>query len=153
MTIRSVSLRTSSEPSVFSRRLAKAAHIRDTLPRPNSRSAIFSWHLPSKCRRRVDPQHPGFLAPRILPAVRNRAFKIKTVAGLQPVMLALIQPDFKVAPKNMQEFLALVRVGLAAAAAGLYAEKVRLHRRVAPGKQFHANIRRSFQNFSFGRPH
>src|SRR5690242_18016901 len=107
----------------------------------------------SKSRRRVDPQHPSFLAPRIPPAVRNRAFKIKAVAGLQPVMLAPIKPNFKIAPKDMQEFLAFVRIGLAAAPAGLHPKKMRFHRRVAPGKQFHAHVRRRFQNFPFGRPH
>src|SRR5690242_6142712 len=107
----------------------------------------------SKCWRRVDPQDPGLLAPRILPAVRNRAFKIKTVARSQPIMLTLIQPDLKVPAKHVQEFLAFMRIGLAAAAAGLHAKKMRLHRRVAPGKQLHANVRRRFQNFSFGRPH
>src|SRR5215472_3726196 len=94
-----------------------------------------------KCGRRVDPQDPGFRAPRISPPMRNRAFKIQTVAAFKPVMLAWIQPDFKISAKHMQEFLPLVRVGFAAAPAGLHAKKVRLHRRVAPRQQFHANVR------------
>src|SRR5919109_2588611 len=106
----------------------------------------------SKRGRRVDPQHPGFSAPRILPAMRNRAFKIKTVAGFQPIMFAFIQPDFKISPQHMQKFLSLVRVGFATASAGFHTKKVRFHRRVSPGEQFHANIRRGFQNFSFRRP-
>src|SRR5215471_986273 len=76
----------------------------------------------SKSRRRVDPQHPGFRAAGILPAVRNRAFKIQTVAGFQPVMLALIQPDFQISAKDMQKLLPLMRVRFAAAPAGLHAK-------------------------------
>src|SRR5215472_4716848 len=59
----------------------------------------------SKRRRGIDPQHPGFLASRILPPVGNRALKIKTIAGFQPVMLPLVQPDFKISPKHMEKFL------------------------------------------------
>src|SRR5690242_10050049 len=114
--------------------------------------SFLSRRLPSKCWRRVDPQHPGFLAPRILPAVRNRAFKIKTIAGFQPVMLAWIQPNFKIAAEHMQKFFSLVRIGFTASAARFHPKKVRFHRRVSPGKQFHADVGRGFQNFSFRRP-
>src|SRR5690349_14072292 len=79
------------------------------------------------------------------------AFKIKAVARLQPIVLAFVQPDFKVTAKNMKELLSLVRVGLPAAAAGFDAKEVRLHRRIPPGQQFHADTRRGFQNFSLGR--
>src|SRR5215831_18181543 len=106
----------------------------------------------SKCGWRVDPQHPGFRAPRIPPAMRNRAFKIKAVAGFQTVMLALVQPDFKISAKHVQKFLSLVRVRFAAASAGFHTKKMRLHGGIAPGQQFHANIRRGFENFPFRWP-
>src|SRR5215469_6882344 len=113
--------------------------------------ASFFMPLASKCRRRIDPQHPGFLAPGILPTMRRRAFKIQAVTGLQPVVFAFVQPDFKITAKHVQKFLTFVRVGLPATTAGLDAEEVGLHRRVSPGQQFHADIRRGFQNFSFRR--
>ncbi len=80
--------------------------------------------------------------------MRSRAFEIEAVAGFQVVVLLAVQPDFKITTKDVQEFFALVRIGFAAAAAGFDAEEVRFHRRIAPGKQFHANVRRSLQDFS-----
>src|SRR6266849_2836713 len=80
--------------------------------------------------------------------MRSRAFEIKTVAGFQVVVLLAVQPDFKITAKDVQEFFALVRIGFAAAAAGFDAEEMRFHRRIAPGKQFHADIRCSLQDFS-----
>src|SRR5215467_2982957 len=88
----------------------------------------------SKRRRRIDPQHPGFFAAGVFPAMRNGAFKIKAVAWLQPIVLGFIQPDFKVTSKNMKELLSFVRVGLPAAAAGLDAKEVGLHRCASPGQ-------------------
>src|SRR6267143_2199437 len=52
----------------------------------------------------------------------------------------------------MQKFFALVRIGFAAATARFDAEEMRFHRRIAPGEQFHANIRGSFQDFSLVGP-
>src|SRR5258708_31381306 len=63
------------------------------------------------------------------------------------IMLLGVEPNFKVSAKDVQEFLALVRVGFTAAASGFDAEKMRLHRRVSPGQQFHAHVRRSLQDF------
>src|SRR6516164_7316359 len=104
--------------------------------------AMLSFLMPSasKCGRCVDPQHPRFFASGIPPAMRRGAFKIQTVAGLQPVMFSFVKPDFKISAKHVQKFLPFVRVGFAAAAAGLDAEEVRFHCRVAPGQQFHAHI-------------
>src|SRR5213075_1206313 len=107
----------------------------------------------SKCRRRIDPQHPRFFAAGILPTVRRRAFEIKAVAGLQPVIFALVEPDLKFSPKQMEKFLPFVGVGFTAPATRLHSEEVWLYCRVTPGKQFHADIRSGFQDFSFGRAH
>src|SRR5258708_10720863 len=68
-------------------------------------------------------------------------------------MLLGVEPDFKVSAKDVQEFLAFVRVGFAAAAAGFDAEKMGLHHRVSPGEQLHAHVRRGLQNFSLMRAH
>src|SRR6266436_7472656 len=80
--------------------------------------------------------------------MRSRALEIKTVAGFQAVVFFAVQPDFKITTKDVQKFFALVRIGFAAATAGFDAEEMRLHRRIAPGEQFHANIRGGFQDFS-----
>ena len=80
--------------------------------------------------------------------MRSRAFEIETVAWFQAVVLFAVQPDFKLAAKDMQKFLALVRIGFAAAAAGFDAEEMRFHRGIAPGEQLHANVRGGLQNFS-----
>src|SRR5258708_12784998 len=64
------------------------------------------------------------------------------------IMLLGVQPDLKISAKDVQEFLAFVRVGCAAAAPGFDAEKMRLHRRVSPGKQLHAHAWRGLQDFS-----
>src|SRR5438046_4522783 len=68
-------------------------------------------------------------------------------------MLALVEPDLKFSPKPMEKFLPFVRVGFTAPATRLHSEEVWLHCRVTPGKQFHADIRSGFQDFSFGRAH
>src|SRR6266403_828848 len=64
------------------------------------------------------------------------------------IMLLGVEPDLKISAKHVQEFLAFVRVGCTAAAPGLDAEKMRLHRRVPPGKQLHAHAWRGLQDFS-----
>src|SRR5438046_10765616 len=68
-------------------------------------------------------------------------------------MLALVEPDLKFSPKQMEKFLPFVRVGFTAPATRLHSEEVWLHCRVTPGKQFHADIRSGSQDFSFGRAH
>src|SRR6266481_8637961 len=84
--------------------------------------------------------------------MRSRAFEIETVAGFQAVVLLAVQPDFKFTTKDVQKFFALVRIGFAAATAGFDAEEMRFHRRIAPGKQFHANVRRGLQDLSLRWP-
>src|ERR1700687_521394 len=69
------------------------------------------------------------------------------------IMLLGVQPDLKISAKDVQEFLAFVRVGCTAAAPGFDAEKMRLHRRVSPGKQLHAHAWRGLQDFSLMRAH
>src|SRR6266849_7947871 len=81
------------------------------------------------------------------------AFKIEAVAGLQAIVLAVAEPDFKCAAEDVEEFLAFVGVGFAAAAAGFHAEKVRFHDGVAPGEEFHAHAGIGLQNFSLRWSH
>jgi len=69
------------------------------------------------------------------------------------VMLLGVKPDLKIPAQDMQEFLAFVRVGFTATAAGFDTEKMRLHHRVSPGEQLHAHVRRGFQDFSLIRAH
>src|SRR5713101_8061752 len=69
------------------------------------------------------------------------------------IMLPGVEPDLKMTAKNMQEFLAFVRVGFTAAAPRFDAEKMRLHHRVSPGQQLHAHVRRGLQDFSLMRAH
>src|SRR5579859_3877103 len=104
-----------------------------------------------KSRRSIDPQQPGFGFAGIAPAVRRGALEIETVARLHAVVLVGVEPDFKFAAENMKKFLAFVSVGFAAVAAGLDAEKMRLHGGVAPGEQFHAHALGSLQDFAFAR--
>src|SRR6266567_6874348 len=68
-------------------------------------------------------------------------------------MLLGVKPDFKTSAKDVQEFLAFVRIGLSTAATGFDAEKVRFHYRLPPGKQFHANVRSGLEDFSLMRAH
>ena len=84
--------------------------------------------------------------------MRRRAFEVETVARFQTVVLLAVQPDFKISAKDVQEFFALVRIGFAAPAAGFDAEEMRFHHRIAPGQQFHANLRGGFQDFSLVGP-
>jgi len=66
-------------------------------------------------------------------------------------VLVVANPDFKFAANDVEKFLAFVGVGFTAAAAGLDAKQMRLHRFVAPGEQFHANALCGFENAAFGR--
>src|ERR1700738_4507186 len=85
--------------------------------------------------------------------MRRGTLKIQTVAGLQSIMFAALQPDFEIAAKHMQKFLAFVRVRFTAAPTWLHAKEVRLHGGVAPGKQFHAHARSGLQNFALRWAH
>src|SRR5882762_4214916 len=117
------------------------------------RQAAAGWIVILKGGRRVDPQNPSFRAAGIFPAVRRGAFKIQAVARFQEIVAVVVQPEFELAAQDMQEFLALVGVGFAAAAAGFHAEKVRLHGGVAPGEKFHADLGAGFEDFALRRAH
>src|SRR3984893_123569 len=78
-----------------------------------------------ECRRRVDPQQARFGPARISPAMRHGTLEIQAVAGLQPVVFLVAQPDFEFSTQDMQELFALVGVRLAAPAFGLHTEEVR----------------------------
>src|SRR5256885_6014683 len=111
----------------------------------------FFQRWASKRWRRVDPEQPGFRRARIAPAVRRGAFEIEAVARFELIVLFVANPDFKSAANDVKEFFAFVRVGLAAAAAGLDAKEMRLHGFIAPGKKFHANALCGFEDAAFGR--
>ena len=71
--------------------------------------------------------------------MRRGAFEIEAITRLEKVAFALIQANFEFTAQHVEEFLALMGIRFATTTAGLYAEKMRLHRGVAPGEQFHAN--------------
>src|SRR5690348_7370094 len=123
------------------------------LTAPTCRLQYVTGRQLSERRRRIHPQQPGFGTPGIPPTMRSRAFKIETVSGFEPVMLISAQPNFKFAAENVQEFLAFVGIGFAAAAAGFDSKQMRLHRRLAPGQKFHAHARRCLQDFSRSEEH
>src|SRR5580692_3944893 len=138
-------------------RARKPTTLRDAIIR-NSRSEFCSAsqvtsHFFLKRWRRIYPQQPGLGTSGILPAVRRRALKIEAVSRLEPVMLFAIQPNFKIAAKYMQELLAFVRVGFAAAAAGFDPKKMGFHCRLAPGEELHAHAGSGLENFSLAWPH
>jgi len=80
--------------------------------------------------------------------MRRGAFEIEAVARLQAMMFVVVQPDFKFAAQDVEKFFAFVGIGLAAAAARLDAEEMRLHRGVAPGEEFHAHAFGGFENLT-----
>ncbi len=68
-------------------------------------------------------------------------------------MFIAVQPNFEFTAQNVQELFAFVRIGFAAAAAGFDAEKMRLHRRLAPGEKLHAHAGSGLEDFSLAGPH
>ena len=66
-------------------------------------------------RRRIHPQHPGFRSPRVQPAMRRRALKIKTVSG--PAAGTLLPPReiAQFSAQHVEKLLAFMGVGFAAA--------------------------------------
>src|ERR1700730_123455 len=54
-----------------------------------------------ECRRRVDPQQARFGPARISPAMRHGTLEIQAVAGLQPVVFLVAQPDFEFSTQDM----------------------------------------------------
>jgi len=71
--------------------------------------------------------------------MRRGAFKVKTVAGLEQIAFPFVEGNLKLATQNVEEFLPLMGIRFSAPAAGLDAEQMGLHNRVAPGEKFHAN--------------
>jgi hypothetical protein len=98
--------------------------------------------------RSVDPEQPGFGPSGIFPAVWRGTFEIETITGPKPIVSLMLQPYFKLAAKHVKKFLALVRIGFAAAAARLDAEEMRLHGSVAPREKLHTHFRVGFENFA-----
>src|SRR3984957_14967974 len=80
------------------------------------------------------------------------AREIKAVARPQLEFLTG-QYDVQPAAHQIEELLAFVRIGIAAARAGSYAKQVRLHRDLARRQQFHLNAGTALQTFAIGRPH
>src|ERR1700724_4195858 len=114
----------------------------------------MSWLRASLKRgRSIDPKQPGLGTAGIAPAMRRGAFEVKAVAGLQAIVLAVTQPDFKRAAEDVEEFFAFVGVGFAAATAGFHTKKMRLHGGISPRQEFHANAGIRLQNFSLRRTH
>src|SRR5208282_1391924 len=106
----------------------------------------------SECRWSVDPQQPSLAPAGIFPVMRRGAFKIKAVAALQMVLLA-VKSDLQLSTQYEKELLAFVGVRLAAAGLGRDAEQVRLHYFVSPGEQFHAHAGTGFEHLALGRAH
>ena len=92
------------------------------------------------------------MRPGILPAMRRRAFEIKTVARLQAIFLA-IQRDLQIPAQYVNELFAFMSVGISAARFRRDAKQMRLHDRVAPRQQFHAHSCAGFQNLAIRRAH
>src|SRR5580658_583645 len=83
--------------------------------------------LKSERGRSINPQNPGFRPSRIFPPVRRGTLEIQAVAGFQPIMSLIVQPDLKFTTQDVKKFLAFVRVGFTTAASGFHSEKMRLH--------------------------
>src|SRR5258707_9701231 len=111
------------------------------------------FRAPLKRGRSIDPKQPRLRAAGIPPAMRRGAFEVQAVAGLQAIVLAVAEPDFKCAAEDVEEFLAFVCVGFAAAPAALHTEKMRLHDGIAPGEEFHAHAGIGLQDFSLRWTH
>src|SRR5271157_2831432 len=111
-------------------------------------AAIPEFNKKSESRRGIHPQKPGFGTPRVLPTMRRGALEIEAVAGFQDVVLLIVQPDLEFTAQNVEKLLPLMSVRFAAAPSRFDAEQVRLHRGVAPGQEFHADTRRSFEDFA-----
>ena len=67
-------------------------------------------------------------------------------------MFFAIQPNLKIAAKDVQEFFAFVRIRFAAAAAWFDAKKMRLHGGLAPREKLHAHTWSGLENFSLAGP-
>src|SRR5258707_13499492 len=96
------------------------------------------FRAPLKRGRSIDPKQPRLRAAGIPPAMRRGAFEVKAVAGLQAIVLAVTQPDFKRAAEDVEDFLAFVRVGFAAAPTGLHTKQIELHAGLSPSQEVQA---------------
>lgn len=67
-------------------------------------------------------------------------------------MFLAIQPNFKIASKDVQEFFAFMRVELPAPAAGFHAKKMGFHGGLAPGQKLHAHAGSGLEDFSLSKP-
>src|SRR5579864_5638352 len=108
--------------------------------------ALFRADSDLKSWRSVNPQHPGFGAAWVEPAMRGGALKIKTVAGFKPV-LGFRHRNMQFPLQDVQKLLALVGVGFTAASPRGDAKQVRLHYGIPPSQQFHADSRAGFEHF------
>src|SRR6266568_6544703 len=115
-------------------------------------SFLGSTTLFLKSRRRVHPQDPGLGASWIIPGVGHCALEIKTVAGLEAVFFSP-EKNLQLALEHKKKLFTDVSVGFATARVWSNAEKMRLHDRISPGQQLHADSRASFQDFACIRPH
>ena len=82
--------------------------------------------------------------------MRRGTFEIEAVTGFELEVPLILQPDFEVAAKDMEELLAFMGVRFAAATAGFDAEEMRFHGGVAPSEQLHADVGAGFENLAIG---
>src|SRR5215831_8559553 len=82
----------------------------------------------------VDPEQQGAGVAERSPAMGQLAGKIEAVAGLQHVMLQLVQPDLELSTQHVDELLAFMLIGSAARRPRCYAEEMRFHLADAKGQ-------------------
>src|ERR1700674_36426 len=110
----------------FGRSWKFAGFDNDHSPRIRCSSATFlkGW-------RCVYPQYPGFRAAGVEPTMRRCAFKIETVARLEPV-LHFRHRNMQFSPQDEQKLFAVVGVGFTAAGARGNTKQMRFHHGVPP---------------------
>ena len=84
--------------------------------------------------------------------MRSGAFEVEAIAGTKNIVLATVQPNFKFAAHDVEKFFAFMGIRFTTAATGFDAEKVRLHGGIAPGEEFHADVRTGFEDFALRGP-
>src|SRR3954470_10818483 len=93
-----------------------------------SREAASPREAESERRRRVDPDDDGQHVARVVPAVRARAGEGHRILRAQTVGVELVERELELTLQDVQELLALVRVGLLAAVPWFDADEDRLQR-------------------------
>src|SRR4029077_21136031 len=88
----SVYTRRAAKPAEWCQISARAATLLSTLSFP---CKACSNTLTLERGRSIDPKQPRLRAARIAPAMPRAAFEIKAVAGVQAIVLAFAQPNFK----------------------------------------------------------